>query len=53
VDGKLWTIQYIAYDPPETPALDEFRQQPAPVDLEEIVRQLADVQIESDSTLAA
>jgi hypothetical protein len=31
----------------------EFRQQPAPVDVEEIVRELADVQIETDSTLAA
>ena len=31
----------------------EFRQQPVPVDVEEIVRELADVQIETDSTLAA
>jgi hypothetical protein len=31
----------------------EFREQPAPVDVEEIVRELADIQIETDSTLAA
>ena len=31
----------------------EFREQPAPVDVEEIVRVLADIQIETDSSLAA
>jgi hypothetical protein len=31
----------------------EFRGQPAPVDVEEIVRELADIQIQTDSTLAA
>jgi len=31
----------------------EFREQPAPVDVEEIARELADVQIETDSNLAA
>jgi hypothetical protein len=31
----------------------EFREQPAPVDVREIERELADVQIETDSTLAA
>jgi Tn3 transposase DDE domain-containing protein len=31
----------------------EFREQPAPVDVEEIVRVLADIPIQTDSTLAA
>jgi len=31
----------------------EFREQPAAVDVEENVRELADVQIDTDSTLAA
>ena len=32
---------------------DTLREQPAPLDVEKIVRELADIQIETDSTLAA